>query len=212
MLRRFLVAFGLTVTGLTFGGPSPISFIDSACAATAAATSAADNYAVVIVDTGTEVHRTCISFAEESISGKQALELAEAKPLFKEFSGMGSFVCRLYDTGREVDDCVGDPTYWVYSRAAAGTTDFQASEVGVSDSQVKDGDVEGWKWATEGAPPYSAPDEVCLRDDDATGVGAGARGSGSASENTGTPWALGAFAAALLVVAGVWLKVRRPRS
>lgn len=217
MLRRITLAAALAVTA-TLGSAAPIPVVDQACAAAAsslapaATTGQGSNHAVVIIDTGTTVHRTCVSFDSESITGKQALELAGAEPVFKEFSGLGSFVCKLHGTGRDVGDCVGDPTYWVYSRAPAGTAEFTPSEVGASTARVRHGDVEGWKWATEGAPAYASAEEVCS-DEAATRMPAPERGpqDGARDKSTasGTWLSLVGFAATLAVVAGAWLFIRR---
>lgn len=213
MLRRITLAAAVTAAA-SLGSAAPTPVLDQACAvaasslAPAAATGQGRNHALVIVDTGTAVHRTCVSFDSESITGKQALELAGAEPVFKEFSGLGSFVCKLHGTGREVGDCVGDPTYWVYSRAPAGTTAFTASEVGVSTSQVRHGDVEGWKWATEGAPQYAAPEDVCSDEQAARMPVATQRPPDSRADDSAWP-AVAGFAATLAVVAGAWLFIRR---
>lgn len=123
---------------------------------------------------------------------------------------MGSFVCRLYDTGRPVNTCVGDPTYWVYSRAPAGSAGFTASEVGASSAEVHDGDVEGWKWATEGAPVYASADSVCA-DSTTDAARAPIQTRYQPRHRSGVPTVI-AFLGTLAVVGVVWLRARRRRA
>ena len=121
--------------------------------------------AAVIVDTGTEVRRVCVRFAEESITGIEALTRAGTDPVLRAFSGKGAAVCSLCGTG-----CPGDETcltcdpggrFWSYSRAPAGTAALRTSGVGASSTTVRDGDVEGWRWGTGGTPPFATVAEVC---------------------------------------------------
>jgi LPXTG-motif cell wall-anchored protein len=226
MLRRITLAALALAAAVTLGAATPIPVISQACGPASATTAAVPpistmrlgtgrHHAVVIVDTGTAIRRTCVSFDTETITAKQALEMIGAGPVFKEFSGMGSFVCKLYDTGRSVDDCVGDPTYWVYSRAPAGTTSFSPSEVGVSTAVVHDGDVEGWKWATEGAPEYASPEVVCSSAESAAApMPSGARrpDSPDSSGDGDSTWpTLAGFFGTLALVAAAWVTVRRRR-
>lgn len=120
------------------------------------------NHARVIVDTGTQTIVRDISF-DGSITGIQALQLAGADPVVYSFSGQGGAVCRLYGVGRDAGPgCLGgadgDPSYWQYFRAPAGTTAFTYSRAGAGSVQVRDGDVEGWSWGSNGvAPAWSTP-------------------------------------------------------
>ena len=121
-----------------------------------AATAEAPNRAAVIVDTGTEVHEVVITFTEDSITGVEALQLAGADPqTFPTDPGVA--VCSLYGVGRPADpDCLqgqdrddagdNDNGYWAYFQAPSGTTAFAAATVDPATSEIRDGDVEGWKW------------------------------------------------------------------
>lgn len=125
-----------------------------------AAGAAGPHRAMVIVETGDATYRQVITFSEDSISGLRALELAGAQPVVYSFAGQGGAVCRLYGVGRDAGpNCLGgadgDNRYWAYFRAAAGTTTFTYSRTGAGATQVHDGDVEGWKFGTGGAPAYA---------------------------------------------------------
>jgi hypothetical protein len=121
------------------------------------------NRAGVIVDKGdgSAPKRVCIRFDANAISGEEALRLAAAQdpsiaPVFADFSGKGKAVCALCGVGCPAGDCFCDPArYWSYNRADAGAGAFTRSPVGVSSSQVTDGDVEGYRWGS-GAPPALA--------------------------------------------------------
>lgn len=184
MARRWLLTTVVAFAALGLGGvgPAPLRILDQACGAAA---SDGEHRAVVIVDTGTQVRRVCVRFTEESITGRDALIRAGVDPVFKDYGSMGSFVCKLLDTGCPASDCpCGSDEYWVYSRAKAGSSTFTQSSLGVSSTKVRDGDVEGWKWSTGGSPAYASPDAVC-----------GAKPAAPASPTTVAPPAGGGSAA-----------------
>lgn len=184
MARRWLLTTLVAFAALGLGGvgPAPLRILDQACGAAA---SDGEHRAVVIVDTGTQVRRVCVRFTEESITGRDALIRAGVDPVFKDYGSMGSFVCKLLDTGCPASDCpCGSDEYWVYSRARAGSSTFTQSSLGVSSTKVRDGDVEGWKWSTGGSPAYASPDAVC-----------GAKPAAPASPTTAAPPAGGGSAA-----------------
>jgi hypothetical protein len=152
VVRRIRIVLSLAATGsLLVGGP------------VSAATTV--HRAAVIVDTGTTVKRVCVRFTEDSISGKDALDRAGVDPVYRSYGGaLGSAVCSLCGVGRSYADCLGSgasATYWIYWRAAAGTTSFTRSAFGVSSTRVHDGDVEGWRWGVSEAPPFALAAEVC---------------------------------------------------
>ncbi len=116
--------------------------------------------AMVVVDTGTTTYQKVISFDGDSITGIQALQLAGAEPVVYSFSGQGGAVCRLFGVGRDAGpNCLGgtdgDNRYWAYFRAPSGTSSFTYSRAGGGSTQVRDGDVEGWKFGTGTAPAWS---------------------------------------------------------
>lgn len=115
--------------------------------------------AVVIVDTGSGTYTRVISF-DGTISGYEALVLAGADPTTYGFAGQGVAICRLFGVGNQADDsCLGtgdDPRYWAYYRAPAGSGGWQYARGGAGATTVSDGDVEGWRFGTGGAPGYRA--------------------------------------------------------
>jgi hypothetical protein len=124
-----------------------------------AAGAANPHQAAVIVETGGETHRVVITFTEDSITGIDALQRAGADPVVYAFTGQGGAVCRLFGAGRDAGpNCLGgqdgDNRYWAYFRAPAGSSGFTYSQVGAGTADVRDGDVEGWRFGTGQAPQY----------------------------------------------------------
>lgn len=126
---------------------------------------AEENRAAVIVDTGAGVKSVCVRFREESITGVEALARAQVDPVFQGFSGKGAAVCALCGVGCPAGDscltCNPEGKFWSYSRAPAGTGSLRTSGVGASSTVVRDGDVEGWKFALGGTPPFATVEQVC---------------------------------------------------
>lgn len=132
----------------------------------AGATAGAGHHrAAVIVDTGTQVKTVCVRFAEESITGVEALQRAGVDPVFRAFPGKGAAVCSLCGTGCSGDEscltCDPDGRYWSYSRAVAGSSGLRVSGAGASSTTVRDGDVEGWRWGLGGTPELVTVEQVC---------------------------------------------------
>lgn len=116
------------------------------------------NRAVVIIDTGGSTRTVVVSFSG-TISGYEALELAGAGPETYGFAGQGAAICRLLGVGNDPagSSCLGtpdDPRYWAYYRAPDGATGWTYSGSGAGSTTVGDGDVEGWRFGTGGAPPF----------------------------------------------------------
>ncbi len=109
--------------------------------------------AVVIVDTGSGVRQSVIHF-DGSVSGYTALQLAGANPVSIAYGALGQAVCQLYGVGDAPvpSQCPGG---WVYYRAVGGAGGWTQSSLGVSNTTVHDGDVEGWKYGG-GQPPFSS--------------------------------------------------------
>lgn len=126
---------------------------------------AREHRVAVIVDTGSQVKSVCVRFREESISGVEALNRAQLDPVFQAFSGKGAAVCALCGvgcpTGESCLTCNAEGRFWAYSRAPAGTASLRTSGVGASSTTVRDGDVEGWRWALGGTPPFAPVEQVC---------------------------------------------------
>lgn len=113
--------------------------------------------AAVIVDTGDNVTTAYVEFSEDSISGLELLQRAGFSPETYGFSGLGAAVCRMAGKGCEVgQSCLtcDSGNYWSYSRAPSGSNSFTSSRVGASSARVADGDIDGWKYGTGGAPPF----------------------------------------------------------
>ncbi|HUP70692.1 MAG TPA: hypothetical protein VM142_12885 [Acidimicrobiales bacterium] len=157
----------------------------SACAAvaapvgTTAATAAAEqNRAVLVVNTGEQVKKVCVRFWEESISGAELLRRAEVDAAMRPYAGKGVAVCSLCGVGCKTDDscltCDPDGRYWAYSRAPAGTSGFRLSPAGASNTEVRNGDVEGWRWSRGTSPVYLSVAEVCDGTSPATAGNTGA--------------------------------------
>lgn len=143
-LLGMAVAFALTATALAPEGESR---------------------AAVIVDTGGTVKRRCIRFSAETISGKDALDLADAQPVYRTYTGQGVAVCALCGVGCPADSsCLtcGGSNYWAYSRAPAGSSGFTMSGAGAGSTRVGHGDVEGWRWGPGVAPEFGPFEQVCL--------------------------------------------------
>ncbi|MFN8017503.1 MAG: DUF4430 domain-containing protein [Acidimicrobiales bacterium] len=159
-LRLVLVAGAVVLGATALGGRAE--------AAPAAATTscrsigggpvagAGSHHATVVVDTGSgPVWSACVSF-DGTISGVQALELAEQTiadldPVWDTYAGEGRAVCRLRGVGTDPPDCLGkDISYWqyyvngTYARGGAGTT------------PVHDGDVNGWRYGSGKGSPRPA--------------------------------------------------------
>ncbi|HEX2038832.1 MAG TPA: hypothetical protein VHF47_03755 [Acidimicrobiales bacterium] len=157
-MRRLLLpatAACAVVAGATLSSPP---------AAPPAAAAAPEHRAVVVVDTGREVRRICVRFAEDFITGQELLIRAGTDPVLRQYSGLGAAVCALCGVGCPPDEscltCGGD-TYWTYSRAPKGTSEFKVSGAGASNTKVYDGDVEGWRWSKGLLPAYASVDQVC---------------------------------------------------
>ena len=130
-----------------------------------AAAQAAMHHAAVVVDTGDGVVRKmCLTFPEDELSGIEALQRVDTRPYrFETFSGKGSGVCMLCGVGCASGDCFCDPAkYWAYYRSGPGDTKYTTSAMGASNTVVRDGDVEAWKWGNGSTPPMKTTvSEVC---------------------------------------------------
>ncbi|HUR18070.1 MAG TPA: hypothetical protein VMZ51_03920 [Acidimicrobiales bacterium] len=144
------------------------------------------NRAVVVVDTGEQVKKICVRFWEESISGAELLQRAEVDAALRPYAGKGVAVCSLCGVGCRTDDscltCDPDGRFWAYSRAPAGTSAFRLSSAGASNTEVHNGDVEGWRWSRGTSPGYISVEEVC---DGATPASASATTSTAVVEAPG---------------------------
>jgi hypothetical protein len=168
----------------------------------APAAAAGASRARVIVDIGGQTVVRDITF-DGTITGIQALQLAGADPVVYSFNGQGGAVCRLYGVGRDAGPgCLGgadgDPNYWAYFRAPAGSTSFTYSRAGAGSVTVHDGDVEGWRWGTGAAPAWSAAPAPTTT----TTAPAPAGGGPTAGGGTASPGGTGGSGAAAATTGG----------
>ena len=122
------------------------------------------NRVAIVVDTGSGPVSRCVSFAEDSISGIEALSRAGLAPVVEGYSGVGGALCGLNGVGCPADSsCLtcSAPNYWAYYRADNGASGFAYSSVGAGAIAVTDGDVEGWRWGTGAAPAYRSFGSIC---------------------------------------------------
>jgi hypothetical protein len=120
------------------------------------------NHAAVVIDTGDgQVRRYCLAFPEASISGAEALRRLDVDPVFSSYGSKGEAVCSLCGVGCPAGDCFCNAKYWSYHRAGPGGEAYTTSRVGASSTEVRDGDVEGWRWGSGQAPPAATVGQVC---------------------------------------------------
>ncbi len=127
---------------------------------------------VVVQHGDGSVQTQCITFPEETISGLEVLQRSGFDLNVDAGNSMGATICRLDGEGCSFpqEDCFcqctgSDCVYWSYWRQENGNWVY--SNLGASNTQVHDGDVEGWVWgqgATGGAastPPNLTFADIC---------------------------------------------------
>lgn len=174
-----LFAAAAVVTALSAGPVAPPR------AAAEEAQPQALNAAAVVIDTGTQVRKICVRFSEPELTGEELLRRAKVDAVFAEYS-IGQAVCSLCGTGCPADDCFCESgttgRYWNYSRD--GEAGWQRSSLGASSTTVKDGDIDGWAWGTEGAvPPWIGFESICVETD----AGASPESAATPARVTATP-------------------------
>ncbi len=156
-----------TVAAALFGalvGASAVAGMMGAAYSAPAPEAQAVHRVGIVVDSGSGPVSRCVSFAEESISGIEALNRAGLAPVVEGYSGVGGAVCGLNGVGCPADSsCLTcrAPNYWAYYRADNGAGGFAYSAVGAGAIAVTDGDVEGWRWGTGAAPAFRSFDSIC---------------------------------------------------
>lgn len=133
----------------------------------------------VVVDLGGgQVQTYCIAFAEEQISGYEALQRT-GLPVEVEAGGMGAAVCQIGQTGCPSTNCFcqcpggANCNYWSYWHLNGGS--WQYALGGSSQYMVRHGAVDGWVWGAGGSgnasPPVSTSfEQVCAAQLPATAV------------------------------------------
>ena len=163
MLRRGVVVRSrfLLVAVLIAGAATPTLGASAACAGTG-------DRAGLVVDTGENTFTYCVSLTDDSVSGLELIQLANAQHgLQYRFGDGGQAVCMLANIGAEGDDCFGEyPDFWGYWRGD-GNGGWTWSSVGAGSTLVRDGDIQGWSWGsgqdgtTHPNPPPTRHEDVC---------------------------------------------------
>jgi hypothetical protein len=150
---------------------------------------------VLVVDTGSNVHRMCVALDGASVSGIHLVELAAAQHGLSYSLGFGGqAICQIEGVGPSGGDCFAEyPQFWGYWHGTAGGGWTWAS-AGAASFRVGDGDVEGWSWgsgdsgAAHPAPPQTRADSVCPAEPKpAPDEGTPTNGDGSGGDGDGNP-------------------------
>ncbi len=113
---------------------------------------AASNQAgLVVYYGGDQIYTTCVSFTQTSISGLDMLKASGLAVQSATNPSQGTAVCKIGEVGSPSSDCFGSmPNYWSYW--VMGTNGWEYSATGADQTQVTNGNVNGWSWG-EGSPP-----------------------------------------------------------
>lgn len=154
---------GRRLASLLVAGGLGLAALGSSSVTAPVPAGAADlNHAAVVIDTGDgQVRKYCLAFPEEAISGAEALRRLDVDPVFSSYGSKGEAVCSLCGVGCPAGDCFCNAKYWSYHRAGPGGEAYTTSRVGASSTEVRDGDVEGWRWGSGQAPPAATVGQVC---------------------------------------------------
>lgn len=159
---------------------------------------------LVIIHGDGSVTQQCVPFAEESISGYELLQRAGAA-LSVEAGGMGATVCSIDGEGCSYPaescfcQCQSSPcVYWSYWRLEA-EGGWRYQPLGAGNTQVRNGDVEAWRWAAgtrqdAPAPPAVRFAEICTLEAQVTRTADGAADGatdGAAAQMSGDTSAAG---------------------
>jgi hypothetical protein len=132
---------------------------------------------LIVVHGDGRIVQQCVTFLEESISGYELLQRG-VDELSVEAGAMGATVCSIGGEGCSYPAescfcrCQGSPcTYWSYWRMQPDGK-WRYQPLGAGNTQVRDGDVEGWHWAegtrqTAAEPPPARFEEICTAQEQA---------------------------------------------
>ncbi len=126
---------------------------------------------VVQFSTGSTLTR-CVQFSEDSITGYDLIRRAQI-PIAVEFGSFGAAVCKIGNEGCsfpsqscfcQCETLGAGCTYWGYSQLKDNA--WTVSGLGAGNRQVRNGDVDGWRWGKgngdSGEVPVSVTfDSVC---------------------------------------------------
>ncbi len=111
------------------------------------------------------IEQQCVAFGEESISGYELLQRA-GLTLNVEAGAIGAAVCAINGEGCSYPAescfcrCQSSPcVYWSYWRRQPNG-DWRYQVLGAANSQVRDGAVEGWRWAAGPVDAIQPPPQV----------------------------------------------------
>jgi hypothetical protein len=123
-------------------------------------------HAALVVSTGKDVLRYCVTLDQPSVSGLRLIELAHDQYGLS-YRSDGAAVCMLAGVGTSDGDCFGDyPDFWGYWRGD-GSGGWKWAGSGAATTSVRDGQVEGWSWgsgdsgASHPRPPDTTLSSVC---------------------------------------------------
>ncbi len=125
--------------------------------------------ALVVVLPDGETLTRCVAFAEDEISGFEAMSRS-GLALETTVGSMGSTICSVETVGCPADDCFcqckggGDCIYWSYWHQKEG--EWAYSNAGAGNYRLGDGAIEGWVWGAGTpnkaiSPPPMTFDEIC---------------------------------------------------
>jgi hypothetical protein len=103
-----------------------------------------------------------VAFPEEAISGIELLRRSGVDLVTVSFGGLGEGVCQIDGEGCQPGECrrrlcqTGDPNspFWHYVRQTA-PGEWSVASLGASATRVRDGEIDGWVWAST-LPPLPA--------------------------------------------------------
>ena len=102
--------------------------------------------ALVIQHASGSVITRCVAFAEDQITGLQLVERSGVQYEAQGFGSMGSAMCQLDREPSTVPPgCFGSGPYWQYYHRQGGS--WQTSAFGASSSGLRDGAMDGWRYA-----------------------------------------------------------------
>ena len=129
---------------------------------------------VVVQFSNGSTQTRCVSFTEDSISGYDLLRRSKL-PIAVDFGSFGAAVCKIGNEGCSFpsEGCFckcqtlgAGCMYWVYSQLNVSNGAWTISGLGAGNRQVRNGDVDGWRWGKgngdSGEVPVSVTfDSVC---------------------------------------------------
>ena len=134
----------------------------------ACASAAGAGHAALVIDTGSQTLRMCVTLDSASVTGLHLIELAHAQHGLQYRLGFGGLaVCQLAGVGPSGNDCFASyPDFWGLW-LGDGSEGWTWSGSGAGSIHVADGDMQAWSWgpgqtgATHPVPPHTTEVSVC---------------------------------------------------